>query len=425
MGNTNVALLEEQTAHWLVAHRALSLLAKQRAAADSEEGRCLLAALRAATHVHFGFGSFAEYVERLFGYKPRTTQDKLRVAEALETLPATARALEEGELNWSAVRELTRVAVVETEREWLQVAHGKTLRQLEELVAGRAIGDTPASPPEPSLRRHVLRFEVSAETFALFREAMIHLRRTSDEPLDDDTALLTIARHVLAGPRDEGRSSYQVVATMCPDCRNAAILSGGERIPVAPAVAQMACCDAQHVHAQQPANESVHVGAAHGTNDAHVGTRASQDIPPARRRSALLRDHKRCRVPGCKNATFVDLHHIHAREEGGRHDLDNLLTLCGAHHRAVHRGELLIEGTSEQKVLFRHADGRDYGHVLAPSDAKIREKLFAALRGLGFHQAQIQAVLAALQRDAGFVRAPAEQLLRDAIQRLTARAQPQ
>ena len=57
---------------------------------DAEEGRWLLAGVRSAVHVHLGFGGFAEYVERLFGYRPRTTREKLRVAEALERLPALA-----------------------------------------------------------------------------------------------------------------------------------------------------------------------------------------------------------------------------------------------------------------------------------------------------------------------------------------------
>src|SRR5690348_6319327 len=81
---------------WVQAHAALSRLARERAAADAEEGRCLLAALRSAAHVHLGFGSFGEYVERLFGYRPRSTQEKLRVAEALEDLPAICQALETG-----------------------------------------------------------------------------------------------------------------------------------------------------------------------------------------------------------------------------------------------------------------------------------------------------------------------------------------
>ena len=36
------------------------------------------------------------------------------------------------------MRELTRVAVADTEREWLELAQGKTVRQLEELVAGKS-----------------------------------------------------------------------------------------------------------------------------------------------------------------------------------------------------------------------------------------------------------------------------------------------
>lgn len=75
-------------------------------------------------------------------------------------------------MSWSAVRELTRVAVGETEHEWLEVARGKSLRQLEELVTGKHLGDDPASPPDASAQRHILRFEVAAETFALFREAL-------------------------------------------------------------------------------------------------------------------------------------------------------------------------------------------------------------------------------------------------------------
>jgi len=116
---------------------------RERAALDAEEGRWLLRALRSAAHVHLGFGSFLEYTERLFGYKPRTTQEKLRVAESLETLPRLARALETGALSWCAVRELTRVAVADTETAWLDAARGKTLRELETLVASKAPETSP------------------------------------------------------------------------------------------------------------------------------------------------------------------------------------------------------------------------------------------------------------------------------------------
>ena len=43
---------EREASAWMVAHRALSRLAKERAAADAEEGRWLLAALRSAVAGH-------------------------------------------------------------------------------------------------------------------------------------------------------------------------------------------------------------------------------------------------------------------------------------------------------------------------------------------------------------------------------------
>jgi hypothetical protein len=121
VGSRTMRALELETAErrdiaWQVAHETLSRLARERAAADAEEGRWLLAAQRSAVHVHLGYGAFSEHIQPLFGYKPRTTLDKLRVPEALEGLPALARALASGQISWSAARELTRVAIVAPRR---------------------------------------------------------------------------------------------------------------------------------------------------------------------------------------------------------------------------------------------------------------------------------------------------------------------
>ena len=75
MGANTAWALEDEPLSWQLAHAALSRLARERAAADAEEGRWLLAARRSAVHVHLGFGSFSEYVERLFGYQPRSTRN--------------------------------------------------------------------------------------------------------------------------------------------------------------------------------------------------------------------------------------------------------------------------------------------------------------------------------------------------------------
>src|SRR3982751_4301660 len=87
---------------WRRAHEELVRLSVKRAGLDFEEGRWLVRAFRSGAHLELGYGSFHEYTERLFGYGPRLTQEKLRVAEALEALPETAEELKAGALSWSA-----------------------------------------------------------------------------------------------------------------------------------------------------------------------------------------------------------------------------------------------------------------------------------------------------------------------------------
>src|SRR5262249_22001371 len=148
---------------WRRAHEELVRLAKTRARLDLEEGRWLLRALRSGAHVELGYGSFLEYTERLFGYGPRLTQEKIRVGEALEELPETAEALERGSFSFSAARELTRVAIPSTERAWLDAARGRTVREVEKLVSGHRPGNLPDDVPDPAAKRHVLRFDISGD----------------------------------------------------------------------------------------------------------------------------------------------------------------------------------------------------------------------------------------------------------------------
>jgi hypothetical protein len=445
---------ERDESPWLQAHKALSRLAQERAAADAEEGRCLLAALRTAAHAHLGFGSFGEYVERMFGYKPRSTQEKLRVAEALEELPAIRVALETGVLNWSAVRELTRVAVPETEHAWLKVARGKTVNLLEALVAGKPRGAEPSSEAFPGARRHVLRFEVAAETLCLFREAMHKLQRDSGASLDDDSALMLMARHILGGPAegDEGRAPYPIALSICPQCSRGSQQANGELVAVAEEIVAMAECDGQQLGLLPTAVTAVdhagadgcaagaHTGVRAETAGAHTGVRAEtaaahtgagskvdrtdrarakQSIPPATRRAVLRRDHHRCCVPGCRHARYVDLHHIRLSSEGGSNAPSNIITLCSAHHRAVHRGELSITGSVPEGVYFRHADGTLYGQSLDPRTVEVQTKAFAALRKLGFRESETRQVLAELCNEHGVEPPRVERILRDAVARLT------
>jgi hypothetical protein len=208
--------------------------------------------------------------------------------------------------------------------------------------------------------------------------------------------------------------------TVCEACARVTQRGDGEALQVSADIAEMAGCDAQHVEidrgGQTPAG--VAVSDERQQRAALRPKRVSQTIPPAIRRKVLVRDQHCCQVPGCRHATFVDVHHLRAREDGGGHDSENLLTLCGAHHRACHRGELLIEKNAWGGHSFWHADGTAYGGRLSTGEADVAAQTFRGLRNLGFGEREAREAMreagAHVGNDGGV-----ERLMRAALERLT------
>ncbi|MEZ4441638.1 MAG: HNH endonuclease signature motif containing protein [Polyangiaceae bacterium] len=97
----------------------------------------------------------------------------------------------------------------------------------------------------------------------------------------------------------------------------------------------------------------------------------------------------------------MDIHHTNPRCEGGDHDPDGLICLCGAHHRAAHLGQLVITGNATDGFAFHHADGTPYGTGLHPEQVEIAGKAFDALRRMGFTVARARALIAAVQERCG------------------------
>ena len=409
LGSGSVFACEKQERpQWAVVHERLVQISAERRALERELCRWLLEAERLAVHVETGYGSLAEYAERIVGLSPRKTEERLRVGRELEDLPGLENALASGKLVWSVVRELSRVASPETEEAWLKWAEDKRASEVERKVAGLSRGDQPTDGPDPALKEHVLRFKVRAETMALFRDLQAAVRRDLSASelggvdVDDDMLLFEIARRALGGSGDEGRANYQVAVSQCDTCKQSRIDAAGESHVVDAVAEDMIACDAQHIgDVGVPSPQSPPAG----------GKRASQTIPPATRRRVMRRDHKRCVVPGCRHHRFVDVHHLDLRSEGGGHKAERMAVLCGFHHRRVHDGTLSIDGTASAGFVFYHADGTPYGKPISPAAIDVAKQAFAALRKMGFKQSQardrVDAVVRARAPDdlASFIRA--------------------
>jgi hypothetical protein len=112
----------------------------------------------------------------------------------------------------------------------------------------------------------------------------------------------------------------------------------------------------------------------------------------------------------------LDIHHVEPRAHGGGHEESNLVTLCGAHHLALHEGALVITGSVDSGLDFWHADGRRYGSLIAPPTELLGERAVRALRGLGFGEKEARRAAEHAMRDF-----PAEAELEGMIRRCLAR----
>ncbi len=415
--------------NWVVVDRALRTIARRRAGLDAEEARWLREAVALRIWEFLGMVSALDYVERVLGYAPKTAQERLRVSRALGALPGMTQALASGALGFSAVRELTRVATPGTEGAWIAAAQGKNLREIEELVADHHPGDTPDDPKDPAARTYVVRFELTAETFALLRQARQVLDDEHGTSLSEDELIAQLCAAVLdEAPASEcartsecwectgegsgcasegsgrvdarsgrmsegsgrvrgrsGRAKFQVAVTVCERCGQGWQHGAGAKIAIGPAAVERALCDAQHL----------------GSIDGEAPERAYQDISPSVARFVWHRDGGRCRVPGCRSARGIEIHHLVHRADGGSHDASNLVLACTACHHSHHAGTLLITGRADRLDVRRPGDARvaaTGAHVDAPDPQKRRELVAdakAALMQMGWKSGVAHAAVTA------------------------------
>jgi hypothetical protein len=103
-----------------------------------------------------GFNSCAAWLTWRVGLEPGAAREWVRVARALGTRPRLAQALARGEISYSKVRAVTRVATPETEERLLAVARAGTAAHVERIVRGWRRVDRQAEAREAA-RQHASR----------------------------------------------------------------------------------------------------------------------------------------------------------------------------------------------------------------------------------------------------------------------------
>ena len=327
-----------------------------------------------------GFRSCAQWLSWRVGIALGAARERVRVAHALESLPRLAAALAHGELSYTKVRALTRVATPETEERLLAVGRAGTACHVERIVRGWRRVDRIAEAREAAARQKsraihvyqdedgmvVVRGRLTPEAGAVLRQALDAARETlyqqahgtEDVPVETPSmaqqqadALALLAETALHQGLDPGTPGerYQVVVHVdAPVLANPAapgqsVLDGGTHVSAE--TSRRLACDATRVIMRHDDDGRV----------VEVGAR-TRTIPPAIRRALHHRDGG-CRFPGC-GVRFGQGHHIRHWAHGGPTTLSNLAMLCRRHHRAVHEEGYQVERLRDGELRFRRPDGR-------------------------------------------------------------------
>ena len=349
---------------------------------------------------HAGCRSCAHWLNWKCGIGLGAAREKVRVANALVSVPLIRAAFKKGEISYSKVRAMTRVATPETQDYLLMIAQHGTASHMETLVRQyRQVVRREEADNQPFIQRTLRHYydeegmlvikcrlppeqgaiviealnaaadalaeeakDVSAETLLGVRERM---RDGYNPPISNDElpslnigypraalkadGLCLLAEQFLADESSTWSSAerYQVMLHVDVDAlaKNPGGHAALDRGPgVSAETSRRVCCDTAVV--------AIHEDAAGNILDVRRKTRT---IHPALRRALQVRDEG-CRFPGCTAHRYVDAHHIKHWADGGTTALDNLVLLCRYHHRLLHEGGYGL-GVRDRELLFTRPDG--------------------------------------------------------------------
>ncbi len=320
-------------------------------------------------------------------------REKVRVARALRELPKLDAAFGRGELSYSKVRAVTRVATSDNEALILDIAMYTTGQQLERVCRKfRSVvreTKTVAEAEEARFLRHhwtgdgmlSVSIQLPADEGARVLSALDAAKSAEDgasergEGASRADALMTITESFLA----------RVVSGSGPSARS----GGAPHDVVLHVSAEALTTKSEGAFVESHAGPAVSAEAARRlTCDASVTTvvrdgsgavldvgRKRRTVPAAMRRALEVRDEHRCAFPGCGHRRYLDAHHAVHWADGGATKLENVILTCRRHHTFLHEHGYRVEVAVDGRHRWFDGDGRPVASAprlqASPADAEL------------------------------------------------------
>mgnify|MGYP000538831207 FL=1 len=365
---------------------------------------------RRGAWVDAGIRSCAYWLNWKCGIAMNAAREKVRVARALDDLPEINEAFEKGELSFSKVRAMTRIATAENESNLLMVANYGTAQHMEVLVRAYrlvspqcdadegiankvfedvAFGNIKSSDNKKSENQQDQRkvscyqdddgmWHIQALLPAEEGGLLVKVLQELGNRLvaDSSTAQTEASLEKEMEPEPEIEDEKVTAVTSFPQRRADALVAIAEHY-LATNSGDVASLKASErcqliLHVQEGANldgrwlppdaarrlacdTSFRVVKEDEYGNVLDLGRRSRIISSAMSRALSIRDGG-CQFPGCCETRYVDGHHIKHWADGGETKLDNLVTLCRYHHRELHKGNYFLCLKPETDSPQRFAD---------------------------------------------------------------------
>jgi len=350
----------------------------------------------------YGLKSCAHWLNWKCGIDMGAAREKVRTALALTHLPKTKTAFQKGELSFSKVRALTKIATPKNESFLLNIAEYGTAQHMEKLVKSyRTVDNNLTAEEEHSNitkaqqeskldiakedkqkeNRSVICYQdndgmwiihakLPAEEGSLVAKTLKELGdklaeaetqpeqkdKTEPKNVSAETFSLNQTEEKLTFPQRRADAlialSEHYLATVHNTSTNTlTALKSAERcqlilhIQAGDQNRHPANLDGQWLTPSAARRMACDAGLLiveedEAGNVLNIG-RKSRIIPPAMARALAIRDNG-CQFPGCCETRYTEGHHIKHWADGGETKLDNLVTLCRYHHRELHKGSFYL-----------------------------------------------------------------------------------
>jgi 5-methylcytosine-specific restriction endonuclease McrA len=249
------------------------------------------------TFFKLGYTSLFQYVVQSLQLSESVAANFITVSRKAKEFPALQNAIDEGKLTVSKARKVTAVLTPENQKEWVDKAIELPQKKLEEQVAVVA--------PETKVQNGVkpVAENLSQLKVGISKQLEEKLKRVQD----------------LESQRTRRAVKLSETLEALVD------LYLEKKDPVKKADRALKrdadACVARH---------------ANQADQSDTGP-----IPAKTKHQATFRDGGQCtHTDGrkrCENRRWLDVHHIIPRSHGGTNTLENLRTLCSAHHRMEHK----------------------------------------------------------------------------------------